>query len=144
MGRSMTIFGLKNCNKIVGPTTEYYSQLRNTIKMQSSVVKSTMFFSQFGDITADPRPEDLTLEEAAATVIGFGQHKGETIGHLVRKPDGRDYLRYLKKWPELKRATCNAITRMLDAFDEYQEGVRVQKEAIAAAEHKECESHYGH
>jgi hypothetical protein len=87
------------------------------------------FFSQFGDVEMDPQPEDLSLEEAAAVQILFGKHRGATVGELVRATETRDYLRYLSKWEGLNRATCNAIIRMLDAFDEYTEGVKAFKEA---------------
>jgi hypothetical protein len=101
----------------------------HTPAMSDFKVKCSKYFGSLDNVELDPRPEDLSFDEAADTKIPFGKYRGSTIGHLVRSRESRDYLRYLMKWDGLRLPIKNAIIRMLDAFEEYTEGVNALREA---------------
>jgi hypothetical protein len=91
--------------------------------------KCFKYFGAMDNVEFDPRPEDLSFDEAADTKIPFGKHRGKKIGHMVRTAEGRDYLRYLLKWDGLRLSIRNAIIRMMDAFNEFTEGERALRDA---------------
>lgn len=71
----------------------------------------------FSDDEADLGPGGPAYHWAKHT-LRFGKHKGSTLRQMICSKAGRDYLRYLLKWDQLRPATKEGIEHALDFYDE--------------------------
>jgi hypothetical protein len=70
---------------------------------------------QFSDSEEEAAPP--TLETAMSTKIGFGKHRGTTLGALVQGRKTREYLRWvIANFEGLYDDAREAITMVLDGY----------------------------
>jgi hypothetical protein len=62
--------------------------------------------------------QPLTLDQAVQMVIGFGKHKGKTLGELVRSAKGRSYLNWcVLNFEKMFESTRSAMVLVLSEYD---------------------------
>jgi hypothetical protein len=48
--------------------------------------------------------------------LPFGKHRGTMLGPMIRTGNGRNYLRYLLEWDDLRPETKAVITQAMDHY----------------------------
>ena len=71
--------------------------------------------------------EGMELKEAMEVRLEFGKHKGKEIGSIVATKNGREYLRYLQKWDELRWDTKAAIDTVLKEYKILSDVQKIKK-----------------
>jgi hypothetical protein len=67
-------------------------------------------------------PQPLSFSSAVEVTLGFGKHKGETIGDLLRTARGRSYMRWcLENFAKLFEDTRAAMVLALYEFNKAKE-----------------------
>jgi hypothetical protein len=57
--------------------------------------------------------EPITWQSAKRFKLLFGKHRGKSLGSIVRTMKGREYLRYILNWSELRPETGDQIKCVL-------------------------------
>jgi hypothetical protein len=57
-------------------------------------------------------------------IIRFGKCKGQRLGDITKTKAGRDYLRYLLTWSELRAETRSSVSAMLRVYEK-SKGVKL-------------------
>ena len=57
--------------------------------------------------------ELMTWQSAKRFKLLFGKHRGKSLGSVVRTMKGREYLRYILNWSELRPETGDQIKCVL-------------------------------
>jgi hypothetical protein len=74
--------------------------------------------SEWSDSDEEAPDQPLTFATAVEVKLGFGKHKGETIGSLLRTVKGRSYMRWcLENFDKLFEDTRAAMMLALAEFD---------------------------
>lgn len=61
-------------------------------------------------------PEELTWEEVSMWKLPFGKYKAKPVKTVLRTKEGRDYLRYLLSWQELRQSSRDRIDFALEFY----------------------------
>lgn len=69
--------------------------------------------------------EDSDVEEVEWSTVQsfkmpFGKHKGKTMVEMIRTKDGRDYLRYMCNWKDLRSDTKAIFECALEVYNNYK------------------------
>lgn len=68
----------------------------------------------------DSEVEEVEWSEAQHYKMPFGKYKGTTMATLVRTKEGRDYLRYMCGWKDLRSETKAIFECTLDQYRAYK------------------------
>lgn len=79
--------------------------------------QSTYGFTWTSDEDADIDDDDDAVQQSLDFELRFGKHKGAKLSTIVTISEGRDYMRYLLKWDELRSVTRKHLTRVLRFYD---------------------------
>jgi hypothetical protein len=73
---------------------------------------------EWSDSEQESPDQPLTFASAVEVTLGFGKHKGETIGSLLKTTRGRGYMRWcLEHFEKLFEDTRAAMVLALSEFD---------------------------
>jgi hypothetical protein len=78
------------------------------------------FFDNDDHEWSDSENEDkpLSFDEAIDTIIGFGKHKGKSIGKLVRSSKGRGYMSWcIENFENMFDSTKAAMILVLSEYE---------------------------
>jgi hypothetical protein len=78
-------------------------------------------------VLSEEENENLTFDQAKRYKILFGKHKGKRLVTLIRTSKGRDYMRYLLSWAELREEARSNISKCLEEYENFKEGKKSER-----------------
>ena len=73
----------------------------------------------------DEKDAKVTWSQARRFKMPFGKHRGEFLGDIVAGREGRNYLRYILSWSDLKDNTRQQIQCAIDHYEMLKSSIAV-------------------
>lgn len=104
---------------ISGPLLELLegTTATTTATMASTSALSSQPVFDFSDDEEEQTKGPVGWAEASTYILPFGSFKGQTLGEIAKSRRGRNYLKYLIRWDQLRARTRMMINYVLAEYD---------------------------
>jgi hypothetical protein len=107
--------GEKTNKKYKGKVLKTADDSERTASASEQAPRKEVSEFECSDDEEQPNPREFTIR--------FGKCRGQRLGDISKTKAGRDYLRYLLTWTELRAGTRSSVRAMLRVYEE-SKGVR--------------------